>query len=682
MNANFTRNMEMARLLDRFERRVHRMGELWERCQGKSWPEREADEFATLRDVQLPQTREALLGLLVDPAASAPTKMPTPPAQAEPLDVAYAEGWNAACDAFFGGKPAPEALVITVESKFDVLTITTAYEQGVGKGYQARQRGAEIDNPYADGPCREAWSLGYAEGKSQADRQRVPEGCKVVPVEPTCDMLAAMSGEWHPSRHGKAREQYAAMLAAAPDAPASQSAAEVHGCHGGDDSTLPTQQNDWRPDEAIPGRSNSIYHQAFGADGKAVQWGVRSSQDPNRDMRIMDAAVEFFYAVQRGVAITPEVLWKHVMGSEWVAPEAQEIADVWHEGSQSFYRAVLLKKLTHDDVFFDPAGSPETQADECSATGRGHTFGAHGPNGERQCEHCGEAPAQADRQRVPDGYVLVARPVLKKLGIADAVIDTIALPAAPEAPAQFDWSKLPGYLIERYEGETLTEELLQRATAELAAPEAPAQAGDWASRHDLYTDADKDRPDVICDSNGSVTLGLCKRCGKGEAELDGPCVPELNPVDVRVDVVLTQKGGFAPATGSGVRLTHIPTGITLEETGERSKHKNREVAWHKLAKLVAEQASASSGERELNRLLNDFARACAFGDDRTKRMAASKAIHDLFEQTRTDACVKALDKIAKRIELDIEKRGRLADVVILRTVRSCAAALAQIGGAT
>lgn len=37
--------------------------------------------------------------------------------------------------------------------------------------------------------------------------------------------------------------------------------------------------------------------------------------------------------------------------------------------------------------------------------------------------------------------------------------------------------------------------------------------------HDLYTDADKDRPDVICDRNGQVVLGLCKRCGKGEAEL-------------------------------------------------------------------------------------------------------------------------------------------------------------------
>lgn len=37
--------------------------------------------------------------------------------------------------------------------------------------------------------------------------------------------------------------------------------------------------------------------------------------------------------------------------------------------------------------------------------------------------------------------------------------------------------------------------------------------------HDCYTDADKDRPDVICDSNGQVVLGFCKRCRAGESEL-------------------------------------------------------------------------------------------------------------------------------------------------------------------
>lgn len=47
------------------------------------------------------------------------------------------------------------------------------------------------------------------------------------------------------------------------------------------------------------------------------------------------------------------------------------------------------------------------------------------------------------------------------------------------------------------------------------------------AEHELYTDADKDRPAEICDANGQVVLSLCKRCGKAEGELldrgcDGP----------------------------------------------------------------------------------------------------------------------------------------------------------------
>lgn len=41
-------------------------------------------------------------------------------------------------------------------------------------------------------------------------------GWKLVPIKPTVDMLTAMSGEWHPSRHDKARKQYAEMLSAVP----------------------------------------------------------------------------------------------------------------------------------------------------------------------------------------------------------------------------------------------------------------------------------------------------------------------------------------------------------------------------------------------------------------------------------------------------------------------------------
>lgn len=45
--------------------------------------------------------------------------------------------------------------------------------------------------------------------------------------------------------------------------------------------------------------------------------------------------------------------------------------------------------------------------------------------------------------------------------------------------------------------------------------------------HDLYKTGDKGVPTVICDSNGEVTLGLCKRCGKAEADLAGPCSKDV-----------------------------------------------------------------------------------------------------------------------------------------------------------
>lgn len=52
-----------------------------------------------------------------------------------------------------------------------ILAITTAYEQGVGKGRQAHESGKEIANPYGTGyRCDLAWQYGYKEGKEQAER--------------------------------------------------------------------------------------------------------------------------------------------------------------------------------------------------------------------------------------------------------------------------------------------------------------------------------------------------------------------------------------------------------------------------------------------------------------------------------------------------------------------------------
>lgn len=47
--------------------------------------------------------------------APTPHKIQIPPPPADLTDVCYAEGWNACCDSFFGGKPVLEPLVITIE---------------------------------------------------------------------------------------------------------------------------------------------------------------------------------------------------------------------------------------------------------------------------------------------------------------------------------------------------------------------------------------------------------------------------------------------------------------------------------------------------------------------------------------------------------------------------------------
>ena len=54
--------------------------------------------------------------------AKLPRKLEIPPPPAEMHDVVYAEGWNQCCDAFFGGLPPQEPVVITITEKRESLT--------------------------------------------------------------------------------------------------------------------------------------------------------------------------------------------------------------------------------------------------------------------------------------------------------------------------------------------------------------------------------------------------------------------------------------------------------------------------------------------------------------------------------------------------------------------------------
>ncbi len=58
--------------------------------------------------------------------------------------------------------------------------------------------------------------------------------------------------------------------------------------------------------------------------------------------------------------------------------------------------------------------------------------------------------------------------------------------------------------------------------------------------HDLYKDGDADIPEQILDRNGQAALCECKRCGRVESQLVGPCMP---PAETEKPKEVTYKGG-------------------------------------------------------------------------------------------------------------------------------------------
>lgn len=60
-------------------------------------------------------------------------------------------------------------------------------------------------------------------------------------------------------------------------------------------------------------------------------------------------------------------------------------------------------------------------------------------------------------------------------------------------------------------------------------------------------------------------------------------VVELNVDGLRIDTFrITRSGGWSFNTDTGVRITHIPSGVYVEEKGDRSVHKNRCEAMRKM----------------------------------------------------------------------------------------------------
>ena len=155
----------------------------------------------------------------------------------------YPPHYGLAWDAMLAASPTPPAEQQAApkaapgeQDDHQILAITTAYEQGVGKGHQAYNSGKEIANPYSPAyRCDLAWQYGYKEGKEQAQREAkaAPQqeaqepapsaavfGLRLVPVEPTDQMVQAahhIDLSYMPGQEGADRAAiYRAMIAAAP----------------------------------------------------------------------------------------------------------------------------------------------------------------------------------------------------------------------------------------------------------------------------------------------------------------------------------------------------------------------------------------------------------------------------------------------------------------------------------
>lgn len=79
----------------------------------------------------------------------------------------------------------------------------------------------------------------------------------------------------------------------------------------------------------------TLYATAVGPDGNVIFQYGRTCLDPMRDWNVIDAAIMFSEAVvKRGVDITPDVLYKHMMGKEYVKPSVkvdEEVNQIGHD---------------------------------------------------------------------------------------------------------------------------------------------------------------------------------------------------------------------------------------------------------------------------------------------------------------------------------------------------------------
>ena len=128
---------------------------------------------------------------------------------------------------------------------------------------------------------------------------------------------------------------------------------------------------------------------------------------------------------------------------------------------------------------------------------------------------------------------------------------------------------------------------------------------------------------------------------------------DIKKDDLRVDTFRSSGAGgqHVNKTESGVRFTHIPTGIVSESTDSRSQHKNREIALTKLyQKIREEQKLKNYSEQKEKR------KSLVGSGDRSDKIRTYNYPQNRVTDHRINLTLYSLDKImAGQIEEIIEK---------------------------
>jgi len=119
---------------------------------------------------------------------------------------------------------------------------------------------------------------------------------------------------------------------------------------------------------------------------------------------------------------------------------------------------------------------------------------------------------------------------------------------------------------------------------------------------------------------------------------------QINPQDIRVDVYRSSGAGgqSVNTTDSAVRITHLPTGITVTCQNERSQLQNKEEAM-KILRARLHQKHLEETEKEKNKIRGDFVSAEWGSQIRSYVLHPYKLVKDHRTKCETANAEKVLD---------------------------------------